>query len=256
VRIYVLGCFDLASRDTGGESDPYLWMQLGKQIVDQRSKHQNDEPNPEINEVFDFEAIFPGCPMLHIKMMDYDMVFGDEVIGETFVDLEDRYFSPEWRSVKDMPVEYRRLYHNSSKAEQGIFKMWAELIPVNEAPNVKKWDITAKPAEHLEIRVVVWGSKNLKMMDAEGTCDAFVRLFFDPKHKKETDVHYRNSDGKANWNYRLLFPFDYNSSKMNENDCTLTVQTYDLDLLTANDLVGQATINLEPLLQDVELTHR
>lgn len=55
--------------------------------------------------------------MLHIKMMDYDMVFGDEEIGETYVDLEDRYFSPEWRSVKDMPVEYRRLYTNSSKAE-------------------------------------------------------------------------------------------------------------------------------------------
>lgn len=29
VRVYVLGAYDLASRDSGGESDPYLWMKLG-----------------------------------------------------------------------------------------------------------------------------------------------------------------------------------------------------------------------------------
>jgi len=31
-----------------------------------------------------------------IEAMDYDELFGDELIGKTSVDLEDRYFSPEW----------------------------------------------------------------------------------------------------------------------------------------------------------------
>ena len=40
--------------------------------------------------------MFPGCPPLIIDVVDYDMIFGDESIGVTKVDLEDRFFSVEW----------------------------------------------------------------------------------------------------------------------------------------------------------------
>ena len=40
--------------------------------------------------------MFPGCPMLDIKIYDHDDIFGDDLIGDTKVDLEDRFFSPEW----------------------------------------------------------------------------------------------------------------------------------------------------------------
>jgi len=61
-----------------------------------------------------FEAVFPGCPELSVKIMDYDLLFGDELIGETKVDLEDRYFSADWKSAMNKPIEYRQLYHPST----------------------------------------------------------------------------------------------------------------------------------------------
>jgi hypothetical protein len=32
-------------------------------------------------------------------MWDYDLLFGDDMIGETVIDLEDRYFSADWQSL-------------------------------------------------------------------------------------------------------------------------------------------------------------
>jgi hypothetical protein len=46
--------------------------------------------------------------------MDYDDIFGDDSIGITVVDLEDRFFSPEWQSIENKPIEYRNIYHPSS----------------------------------------------------------------------------------------------------------------------------------------------
>lgn len=48
--------------------------------------------------------------MLFIECFDYDELFGDDLIGTTTIDLEDRYFLPEWRALNDKPVEYRQLY--------------------------------------------------------------------------------------------------------------------------------------------------
>jgi len=69
-----------------------------------------DEPNPQFNKYWEFEMTFPGCPMLEIIANDYDMLFGDDLIGNTLIDLEDRYFLPEWNAIKDKPVEFRSLH--------------------------------------------------------------------------------------------------------------------------------------------------
>lgn len=62
-----------------------------------------------------------------IHAMDYDDLFGDDLIGTTIVDLEDRYFLPEWRCISNKPVEYRQIFHPSSGVSQGVIKMWVEI---------------------------------------------------------------------------------------------------------------------------------
>lgn len=96
VRTYVISAFDLAKKDAFSESDPYFVLKLGNQIFNDRDNYQEDEPAPDLYKVVDFEAKFPGCPQLEIKMYDWDLIFGDELIGTGLIDLEDRFFSPEW----------------------------------------------------------------------------------------------------------------------------------------------------------------
>jgi len=114
IRVYIISAFNLSSRDNGGESDPYLVVSCGKNIFNERDNYQENNPNPDFFKHFEFEGTFPGCAPLQIKIMDYDDIFGDDVIGTTTIDLEDRYFSPDWQSVKHKPIEYRQLMHPSS----------------------------------------------------------------------------------------------------------------------------------------------
>ena len=112
--MYIIEAFDLASRDIGSPSDPYLYIQCNRKIVNERNKYQLDEPSPKFYTHYDFEGTFPGCSPLQIDLYDFDEVFGDDLIGTTLVDLEDRYFSQEWQSLQDKPIEYRQIYHQSS----------------------------------------------------------------------------------------------------------------------------------------------
>ena len=128
------------------------------------------------------------------------MIFGDDLIGTSILDLEDRYFNMEWRALVDKPIEYRQLYHPSSAIDQGTVKMWVEINRVNTQRVVIDYDITPKPPVALEVRVCVLNCKEIPMMDAEGTCDAFCRGFFDSKEDvQETDTHFRNQDGKPDF---------------------------------------------------------
>ena len=71
--------------------------------------------------------------------------------------------------------------------------MWVEINPAKVAvkDEVKLWDITKRPPYELEVRLVVWDTKDIKMMDVEGTSDVFVKAYFDNKKPLETDTHFR-----------------------------------------------------------------
>jgi C2 domain len=207
VRVYIIDAFNLSSRDVGDDSDPYLIVQLGNKVYNEREHYQLDEPNPKFHKMYDFEATFPGCPPLVVNVMDYDEIFGDDTVGVTSIDLEDRYFSPEWQSIENKPVEHRSLYHPSSRMSQGTLRCWVEIHPLTLLDKgIKVWDIQPKPIENFEVRVCVFNTLDVPSMDVEGVSDVYVRAFFDSKEEvKETDTHYRCGTGKASFNYRLLY---------------------------------------------------
>lgn len=246
----MVSAFDLMSRDNGSASDPYLQLTCNGKTFSERDNYQLDEPNPDFYKKFDFEGMFPGTSPLKIDVWDYDMIFGDDLIGTSYCDLEDRYFTLEWLALTDKPIEYRQIYHPSSALAQGTVKMWVEINPVNMPPEKKKeWDISPKPKYPIELRICVLNCKNIPMMDVEGTCDAFCRGFFDSKEDvQETDTHFRNQDGKPDFEYRWIFPV-----KFPRKDHKFTLQMYDLDFFTGNELIGEAVIDLKQILEDCSM---
>ena len=49
-----------------------------------------------------------------IEAYDYDGFFGDDLIGISKIDLDDRFYSQSWLAIEDKPIEYRDLYEDSS----------------------------------------------------------------------------------------------------------------------------------------------
>jgi Ca2+-dependent lipid-binding protein len=99
IKAYMISAFALQSRDNGSASDPYLILECNGKTFSERDNYQLDNSEPEFNKCFQFEGTFPGTSPLVIHVMDYDMVFGDDLIGTSTLDLEDRYFSIEWNGL-------------------------------------------------------------------------------------------------------------------------------------------------------------
>lgn len=121
-----------------------------------------------------------------------------------------------------------------------------------ESSKTITWDTTPKPGDEVEVRVSVWDSLDIPILDVEGTTDGFVRCFFESnKLAKSTDTHWRNTDGKMSWNWRMNFPHGPKDFVH-----VLKVQTFDRDIFSSNDLAGEGRIDLEQIIFDVKETKR
>lgn len=104
----------------------------------------------------------------------------------------------------------------------------------------------------MQMRVCVFDTRDIKMMDDEGTSDVYIRAFFDSRGGAlETDTHYRCQTGAASFNYRLNFKV-----QMPRKDYRFTVQAYDRDFFKSNDIIGSSIINLKQAFEDVDITGR
>ena len=219
VRVYVIDSEIYDSYDMGSQSDPYLRLTLGKNVIDEKNNFIEDRDNPRFMKMYELKTTFPGDSHLYIEVWDKDAIKSDELIGCTRIDIENRYYDNKWRDLEHIPIETRRLYHPSSKQEKGIIRMWVEIFETldTKAPSIKKsqlpksktmlpeppksplvWDITPRPVTELEIRVVVWETTDVPMADIEDTVDIYVTCSLPalpdiPEQK--TDTHFRSQTG-------------------------------------------------------------
>ncbi|KAK1901731.1 Fer-1-like protein 4, partial [Dissostichus eleginoides] len=93
VRVYIVKATTLAPTDPNGKADPYLVVRAGKQSLDTVDRYIPKQLNPTFGEVFELTVSFPLETELVVTVMDHDLIGADDMIGETRVDLENRFYS-------------------------------------------------------------------------------------------------------------------------------------------------------------------
>uniref|UniRef100_A0A4W5JNP9 Otoferlin n=1 Tax=Hucho hucho TaxID=62062 RepID=A0A4W5JNP9_9TELE len=93
VRVFVVRATDLHPADVNGKADPYVVIKLGKSELKDKENYISKQLNPVFGKAFDIEATFPMESMLTVSVYDWDLVGTDDLIGETKIDLENRYYS-------------------------------------------------------------------------------------------------------------------------------------------------------------------
>ncbi|KAL6464661.1 hypothetical protein MHYP_G00269780 [Metynnis hypsauchen] len=93
VRLYVVKATNLAPADPNGKADPYVVVKVGQQQLDSKEHYIPKQLNPVFGEVFELTVSFPLETELILSVFDHDLVGSDDLIGETHIDLENRFYS-------------------------------------------------------------------------------------------------------------------------------------------------------------------
>ncbi|XP_042320398.1 fer-1-like protein 6 [Sceloporus undulatus] len=93
IRVYIVAAFNLSPADPDGKSDPYIVLRLGKTEIKDRDNYIPKQLNPIFGRSFEIQATFPKESLLSVVIYDYDMIGSDDLIGETKIDLENRFYS-------------------------------------------------------------------------------------------------------------------------------------------------------------------
>ena len=244
IRIYILTLNHLAKKDTFSESDPYIVIKLGNEIkVNEKNNYQENKTDCNWYKYYDILTELPGNGTLTLQVYDYDQVFKDELIGETAIDLEDRFFDNEWKNIKNKPIETRQLYNIDAQGSQGEVKLWLEIFDKEQRNDMIPWNIRPQPDSLLECRFIIYETEEMENLDIEDTSDIYVLSYIDMKDKHSTDIHYRCQTGRASFNWRNKIPI-----KLPRNKYDLTIQVYDNDILARDDYICGSRLNLKYLI--------
>ncbi|XP_071311537.1 fer-1-like protein 4 [Agelaius tricolor] len=93
VRVYIVKATNLSPADPNGKADPYVVVTVGKQQKDTKERYIPKQLNPVFGEVVELTVSFPMESELTVAIFDHDLVGSDDLIGETKIDLENRFYS-------------------------------------------------------------------------------------------------------------------------------------------------------------------
>ncbi|XP_049324626.1 multiple C2 and transmembrane domain-containing protein 1 isoform X2 [Astyanax mexicanus] len=264
---------NLAVRDRGGTSDPYVKFKLGKKEVF-RSKIIHKNLNPEWEERFCLPVENLNEP-LYIKVFDYDFGRQDDFMGSVFLYLD----SLELRRVHDFNLELQD--SGSPYEDLGSLELEVKLSPRdggnpdNEKgfkvqrwkPYVAKtmlltrsWKRASKQQQQgqrlceVHRKSQLWCSvvsvglvegRDLRPMDQNGLSDPYVKFRLgSEKYRSKTVLKTLNPQWREQFDLHLF----------NQDGGVLDISVWDRDMGRRDDFMGRCSLDLSTLSR--EQTHK
>ncbi|KAJ0070169.1 hypothetical protein NL108_002479 [Boleophthalmus pectinirostris] len=112
IRVYIVSATNLQPADPDGGADPYIVLRIGKNEIKDRDNYIPKQLNPIFGRSFEIQAKFPQESLLTVLIYDFDLVGGDDLMGETLIDLENRFYSRH-RATCGLPTEYSEEGYNA-----------------------------------------------------------------------------------------------------------------------------------------------
>ncbi|KAJ7998679.1 hypothetical protein DPEC_G00207380 [Dallia pectoralis] len=142
VRVYVAKATNLAPTDPNGKADPYLTVKVGKQSIDSKERYIPKQLNPVFGEVFELTVSFPLETELALMVFDHNILGSDDVIGETRIDLENRFYSHHYARC-GIALYYDKDGYNKWRDAKKPSAILAELCRKNAipSPEYREWEV-------------------------------------------------------------------------------------------------------------------
>ncbi|GAB0192184.1 myoferlin [Grus japonensis] len=157
VRIYIVRALQLQPQDNNGLCDPYIKISVSKKVIEDRDNYVPNTLNPIFGRMYELSCFLPQEKDLKISVYDYDTLTRDEKVGETIIDLENRFLS-RYGSHCGIPQQY---------CISGVNTWRDQLKPTQLLQNVARFKGYAPPVLSENGRKINYGGRDYTLEEAE-----------------------------------------------------------------------------------------
>ncbi|XP_050093922.1 fer-1-like protein 4 [Anopheles aquasalis] len=133
VVVYVVQALNLTSRDIMSDSDAYIFLSFGDHCVRDRAYYIPNQASPVFGRRFELKGSLPRDQMLKLSIYDRDYASPDDLIGSTYIDIEDRHYSHH-RPGFGLPKHYCTTGNNQWRHERKPSQMLKLFLRENNLP--------------------------------------------------------------------------------------------------------------------------
>ncbi|XP_018099858.2 multiple C2 and transmembrane domain-containing protein 1 isoform X2 [Xenopus laevis] len=249
---------NLAARDRGGTSDPYVKFKIGgKEVFRSKTIHKNLNPVWDEKVCLFIDSIKEP---LYVKVFDYDFGLHDDFMGSAFLDLT----TVDLNSSKDVALDLRDPQHSDHKL--GTIHLTVALSPkdnicIDSNTIIKKnWKRSSKfqtqslklPDLHRRsqlsrgiVSITLIEGQELKAMDANGLSDPYVKFRLGhQKYKSKTLPKTLNPQWREQIDMHIL----------EDQGGVIEITVWDKDAGKRDDFIGRCHVDFSTMSK--EKTHK
>ncbi|XP_036383280.1 multiple C2 and transmembrane domain-containing protein 1 isoform X4 [Megalops cyprinoides] len=234
---------NLAIRDRGGTSDPYVKFKIaGKEVFRSRTIHKN------LNPVWDEKVSLLVDSLrepLYVKVFDYDFGLQDDFMGSAYLYLE----SLEHQRTLDVTLDLKDPHYPDH--DLGTLELAVTLSPkegdFREAQQSLRLSDVHRKAQLWRgiVSISLIEGRDLKPMDANGLSDPYVKFRLGhQKYKSKTIPKTLNPQWREQFDFHLY----------EEQGGFIDITVWDKDAGKRDDFMGRCQVDLSGLSK--EQTHK